>query len=100
MLTNSELLDSIISQMYEMFRALLTGNYAMFCAHFAEIMSKLCSLRDGVRKENELHDQHIKDLKDQLKRATTLEPEPGETVIGGETTTFNYDPRREDHGTV
>lgn len=95
MLTNSELLDSIISQMYEMFRALLTGNYAVFCAHFAEIMSKLCSLRDGVRKENELYDQHIKDLKDQLKRATTLEPEPGGTVIGGGTITYNFDPRKE-----
>ena len=95
MLTNSELLDSIISEMYEMFMALLTGNYALFCAAFAEIMSKLCSLREGLRKDGETTDKCINDLKAQLKKATTLEPEPGGRVIGGETTTFNFDPRKE-----
>lgn len=95
MLTNSELLDSVISEMYEMFKALLSGNYALFCAAFAEIMSKLCSLRDGLRKDAEATDKCINDLKAQLKKATTLEPEPGGKVIGGETTTFNFDPSKE-----
>lgn len=95
MLTNSELIDSIITQMYEMFKALISGNYTAFCAAFAENISKLASLRDGVRKEKAANNETIEDLKAQLKRALTVEPEPGGKTIGGETTHYNYDPTEE-----
>lgn len=85
MLTNQELLDSIITEEYEMFKALVAGNYAKFCAAFADIISKLASLRGGLMAEQKAQEECMEDLKAQLERA--LEPlvEPGGVVVGGGT---------------
>jgi hypothetical protein len=91
MYTNSELLDSVITEMYEMFKALISGNYVRFCAAFADIISKLGSLREGLKKQTDADNACIEDLKNQLKRATTIEPEPGGETVGGETVKYNYD---------
>lgn len=96
MYTNSELLDSVITEMYTMFKHLISGNYTGFCAAFADIISKLCSLRDGLKKAEEAHKEQIEDMKAQMARAIADKPEPGGKIIGGETTTYNYDPRGED----
>lgn len=91
MYTSEELLDSIIEEMYQMFKALISGNYAAFCTLFSDMISKLASLRKGLKSDKAAKEKQIKDLEDQLKRA--LEPEPlgpGQVTIGGETTTFNF----------
>lgn len=89
-MTNSQLLDSIITEEYEMFKALVAGNYAQFCAMFADIISKLASLRGGLKDEQKAHDECVEDLKAQLKRALTPETEPGGLVVGGETHNINF----------
>lgn len=96
MYTNSELLDSVITEMYTMFKHLISGNYTGFCAAFADIISKLCSLREGLKKEEAEHKKCVDDLTKQLEYATTPETEPSGSVVGGKTTTYNYNPRGED----
>ena len=91
MYTSDEMLDSIITEMYELFKSLISGNYAGFCTIFADIISKLAALRKGLKDERAAKEKTIKDLEEQLKRATTPEPlGPGEQTIGGETTVFDF----------
>jgi hypothetical protein len=92
MYTNSELLDSVITEMYALFKGLISGNYTGFCAAFVDILSKLSSLREGLKKADEANAKRVEELKAQLERALTVEPEPGGKTIGGETTHYNYDP--------
>lgn len=97
MYTNTELLDSVITEMYAMFKALISGNYTGFCAAFADIIAKLGSLREGMKKTDMAYAKQIEDLKAQLQRALTVEPdEPGGQTVGGETVHHNYDPRGEE----
>lgn len=91
MYTSDELLDSIITEMYEMFKALISGNYAGFCTIFSDIISKLAALRKGLKDERSAKNKTIKDLEEQLERATKPVPlGPGEQTIGGETTTIDF----------
>lgn len=50
---DKQLLDSIITEMYELFKALISGNYTGFCAVFADIMQRLAALRSGLNKKTE-----------------------------------------------
>jgi hypothetical protein len=91
MYTSEELLDSIIEEMYQLFKALISGNYAGFCTLFSDMISKLASLRSGMKSDKAAKEKQIKDLEDQLKRALEPKPlSPGQVTIGGETTTFNF----------
>ena len=91
MYSSDELLDSIITGMYEMFKALISGNYTGFCALFADIISKLAALRKGLKSEAAAKEKTIRELEKQLERATAPAPAgPGEEVIGGETTTYDF----------
>ena len=99
MYTSEELLDSIIEEMYGLFKALISGNYAGFCTLFSDIISKLASLRTGMNSDKAAKDAQIEDLKCQLKRALKPEePEPGGLTVGGETFTYNYDPNNNEGG--
>ena len=94
MYTSEELLDSIIEEMYGLFKALISGNYAGFCTLFSDMISKLASLRTGMKSDKAAKDAQIEDLKGQLKRALEPEePEPGGITVGGDTTIYNYNPR-------
>jgi hypothetical protein len=91
MYTSTELVNSIIVEMYEMFKALVAGNYAVFCSGFTDIMSKLTALRKGIDDDKAAKDTQIEDLKAQIQRLRN-DAESGIT-IGGGTETYNYDPR-------
>lgn len=89
MYSSDEMVDGIITEMYELFKALICGNYAPFCTIFADIVSKLAALRKGLKDERAAKENQIRDLEEQLRRAT--KPlEGGAQVIGGETTEFHY----------
>ena len=53
MMTDRQLLDSIITEMYELFKALISGNYTGFCALFADILSKLGALRKDMTPDDD-----------------------------------------------
>lgn len=93
MYTCTELINSIIVEMYEMFKALVSGNYAVFCSGFSDVMSKLTALRKGIEDDKAAKDRQIEDLKAQIQRLRN-DAESGIT-IGGGTETYNYDPRTE-----
>lgn len=93
MYSSSEILDSIIEEMYRLFQALITGNYSNFCTLFADIISKLAALRKGLGEEQASKERQIEELRAQLERATRPDPGPGEQVIGGGTTEYHYGPR-------
>lgn len=96
MYTNSELLDTIITQMYDMFKALITGQYVLFTAAFTELMSKLSSLKKGIEKDEKMHRQQVKMLEDQLEAATAPRPTgDGDVVVGGERFEFRAGPHGE-----
>lgn len=89
MYSSDELMDGIITELYDLFKALISGNYAPFCTLFADIVSKLAALRKGMKDERAAKENQIRDLEAQLKRAT--QPlEGGAQVIGGETTEYRY----------
>ena len=92
MYTCTELINSIIVEMYEMFKALVSGNYAVFCSGFSDVMSKLTALRKGIEDDKAAKDRQIEDLKAQIQRLRDENAESGIT-IGGGTETYNYDPR-------
>lgn len=94
MYTCTELINSIIVEMYEMFKALVSGNYAIFCSGFSDIMSKLTALPKGIADDKAAKDAQIEDLKAQIQRLRDENAESGITVGGG-TETYNYDPRAE-----
>ena len=97
MYTNEELLDSIIEEMYGLFKALISGNYAGFCTLFSDMISKMASLRTGLKNDKAAKDKQVEDLKAQIKRLTA-EAEPGGTSLGGETTVYNYGPKTNEGG--
>ena len=97
MYTSTELINSIIVEMYEMFKALVSGNYAVFCSGFSDIMSKLTALRKGIEDDKSAKDRQIEDLKALIQRLRDESAESAESgiTIGGGTETYNYDPRTE-----
>ena len=90
MYKSNEIVDSIIEEMYGLFKQLITGNYAGFCAMFSDIISKLAALRKGLKDEQDAKQRQIDDIKAQLERATRPDPGPGEQVIGGGTTEYRF----------
>lgn len=48
------------------------------------IIQMLKALQKGLKDEDKAKNNIIETLKEQLKRATTPEPEPGGDVVGGE----------------
>ncbi|MBO5917363.1 MAG: hypothetical protein J6Q14_01180 [Oscillospiraceae bacterium] len=97
MYTSEELLDSIIEEMYGLFKALISGNYAGFCTLFSDMISKMAALRTGLKNDKAAKDKQIEDLKAQIQRMAS-EPEPGGTSLGGETTVYNYGPTTNEGG--
>lgn len=95
MYTLQETIDAVITEMYEMMKALVSGNYTAFCALFADIMSRMAAVRKGVKEDKEADKKIIEDLKAQLDRALTHGVDEGGGVIGGETTTLDFDPFKE-----
>lgn len=85
-----EIIDSLIEEQYAMFKALVGGNYSGFCTLYADIMSKLAALRKGAKEDDEAKKAQIEDMKAQLRRALESKVEPGGSVEGGETETYNY----------
>lgn len=55
------------------------------------VFQMLTALQKGLKEEDEAKNKIIETLKEQLKRATTPEPdEPGGDVVGGEQYNFNF----------
>lgn len=80
-----EMIDSLIVELDDLFKALAGGNSARFCALYADMMSKLGALREGAKEDAEAKARQIENLKEQIKRLTTPAAGDGEIIVGGET---------------
>ena len=83
MYTGEQLINSIITEINELFKCLVIGNYAGFCTIYADIVSKLAALKDGVKANAEAKAKEIDGLKDQLKKMSEALRE-SERIEGGE----------------
>lgn len=90
MYTWKEILDSIIEEMYALFKSLISGNYTGFCSFFVDVLSKLSALREGMEKDAKAKQAQIDDLEAQLRKALEPVVEEGGVVVGGETTRIDY----------
>lgn len=66
MITNEELLDSIIVDCNNSVKELATGQFLAWCAVMTNIVQKLAALKNGMKLEAEGREKTIKALKDQL----------------------------------
>lgn len=84
MYTSAELIDSIITEQQELFKALIIGNYPAFCTIYADVVSKLAALRKGVESDAEAKKKEIDALKARLNELTEQTQVKGAKIIGGE----------------
>ena len=56
------MIDSLILDCNNSVKALVEGNYISFCNKMSEMVKKMALLKDGVKKDIQTRDQHIKEL--------------------------------------
>lgn len=56
----------------------------------ANVFQMISTVKKGLKDEDNARNQVIESLKEQLKRATTPEPEDGGDVVGGEHYEFHF----------
>ena len=82
MITNSELIDSIIKDCNESVKAVASGQYILWCSYISNIAIKLNNLKSGVEKEIANRNETIEKLKESLRNAgQTVEDMPPEEFI-------------------
>ena len=69
MMTNTELIDSIMEDCNKSVRALVSGQHLLWCALMAGITQKLNHLKNGVESEARNRDETIETLKTELRNA-------------------------------
>ena len=67
--TNSELVDTILSDMNNLLRYGLDGQYVQACAVVTQIAQKLVTLRDSIKADIANKDKTIEELKQALRNA-------------------------------
>lgn len=80
--TNAELVDTIISDMNNLLRVTLDGQYVQACAVVTHITQRLLNLRDGIKADLANKDKTIEELKQALRNAgNAVEDIPPEKLI-------------------
>lgn len=67
--TNSELVDTMLSDMNNLLRYGLDGQYVQACAVVTQIAQKLVTLRDSIKADIANKDKTIEELKQALRNA-------------------------------
>ena len=69
LLTNSELIDSIIVDLNNLQKELVSGQYIQFCSIVYQMAQKLINLRNTVDNDLKNRDETIETLKNELRAA-------------------------------
>lgn len=67
LMTNTELMDTMLTDLNNGVKALLAGQYIAACDAVTQIAQKLVALRTAVDSDIKSRDQCIEDLKKQLR---------------------------------
>lgn len=70
LLTNKELVDTIIVDLNNLLKEAMSGQYIRMCSYVTQISQKLANLRTTIDSDLKSRDDHIEDLKNQLKFMT------------------------------
>ena len=65
-MNNLEMIDSLIVDCNELPKALMNGQFVLFCAKIAEMVKKLANLKDGVKTDTESLHKQIMDLNEEI----------------------------------
>ena len=68
LLSNIELIDSIVADSNNAVKALTSGQGIVFCALMAGIVRKLNNLKDGISRDMKNREQIIETLKEELRQ--------------------------------
>lgn len=68
-LTNSELIDSVIIDLNSLEKSLINGQFLQFCATIANIGQKLVNLRKTIDDDLKNREKTIETLKEELRAA-------------------------------
>ena len=69
LLTNEELIDSLLVDLNTLPKLLMEGQNILFCTTISAMGQKLCNLKQGVKNDIESKVQTIEELKRQLRNA-------------------------------
>lgn len=67
LLSNTELIDSIVADCNNAVKALASGQGIVFCALMAGIVRKLNNLKEGITNDMKNREQNIETLKEELR---------------------------------
>ena len=82
MMTNEQLIDSIIKDCNNAVRAMLSGQYLLYCGLMAGVAQKLNNLKRGMANDLKNRDETIETLKEELRNAgKTVEDMPPQEFI-------------------
>ena len=79
LLTNAELVDTLIVDLNNLPKVLLAGQFIQACAIVTQMGQKLINLRKGIADDLKYKDERIEQLKEQLRQTgaevTDMSPE-------------------------
>ena len=93
-----QMLDQIILLMDK----IADAKGAIRCQLIAAAVRMVDAIKKGIQEEDNATDARIRMLKDQIKNLTEPHPGDNQEVVGGETITYDYEPKigERDHGRV
>ena len=65
--TNTELIDTILSDLNTLPKHLIDNQYVAFCGVIASLAQRLVNLKDGIKSDLDSKNNMIESLKNQLK---------------------------------
>ena len=87
LMTNAELIDSIMLDVNKSVKFLVGGNYVSWCDCVSSIVARLANLKKGIIADIDSKNVVIEQLKEQLKRCgnpvVTMKPEELAAAING-----------------
>lgn len=67
--TNTEIMDSVIVDLNEMVKQMVSGQYIQACCFITQISQKLLNLRNTINDDLKNREQTIETLKEELRNA-------------------------------
>lgn len=85
MMDNSQLIDSLVVDCNNAVKAIVSGQYVVFCALMAGMTQKLTNLKKGVENDLKNRNETIETLKNDLRNAGMVVKEisPDELIERG-----------------
>ena len=67
MLTNEELIDTLIADVNNLVKNMASGQYIQFCLLVTQIVQKLANLKNGIRSDIDNKNKVIESLKETIR---------------------------------